>query len=36
MDAHYWLDFTRIHPKFYSIAINIAKGALDDQNEDEN
>lgn len=29
IDAHYWLDFTRIHPKFYHIAIKIAKEAFD-------
>ncbi len=34
--AFYWLDFTRIHPENYQLALKIAKEALDTPHEDEN
>ena len=36
IDDNYWLDFTRIHPNFYYIAIKIAREALDSTNKDDN
>ena len=36
INEHYWLDFTRIHPNFYHIAIKIAREALDNKTDQDN